>query len=101
MVDVPDGAPPVRQAFSLTTNVSSSVMRPDLMALKTTSTVISLASEAGGIGLSASLENSTVPVSASIMKAWAALVSKSCALAGANESSKRPRPSNPTEGAEK
>ncbi|OWK18275.1 hypothetical protein AJ88_03485 [Mesorhizobium amorphae CCBAU 01583] len=26
MVDVPDGAPPVRQAFSLTTKVSSSVI---------------------------------------------------------------------------
>ena len=52
------------------------------MALNTTSIVISLASEAGGIGLSASLENRIVPVSASIMKACAALVSKSCAAPG-------------------
>src|SRR5438445_6200839 len=97
IVDVPDGAPPLRQAFSLTTNVSSSLRRPDLMALKTTSMVISLAIEAGGIGLSASFENSTVPVSASIMKACVALVSKSCAWAGASES-RRPRRKNPAKG---
>ncbi len=51
MVEPPDIAPPVRQAFSLTWNLSSSVSRPALMALKTTSMVISLASEAGGIEL--------------------------------------------------
>ena len=92
IVDVPDGAPPLRQAFSLTTNVSSSLRRPDLMALKTTSMVISLAIEAGGIGLSASFENSTVPVSASIMKACVALVSKSCALGWSEAKAAEPRP---------
>ena len=83
MVEPPEGAPPVRQAFSLTTNVSVSARCPVLIALKMTSDVISLASDAGGISLSASLENSTVPVSASIMKACCALVSNtsSCAVA--------------------
>ncbi len=75
MVEPPDGAPPVRHAFSLTTNVSASECCPVLTALNMTSDVISLASEAGGISLSASLENSTVPVSASTMKACLALVS--------------------------
>ena len=97
----PEGAPPVRQAFSLTTNVSSSVRRPDLIASNTTSIVISLAREAGGIGLSASLENRIVPVSASIMKACLALVSKSWAAAGVIGSHASAIPRNPASGTEK
>src|SRR5690606_12377234 len=81
MVDVREGAPPVLHACSLTTNVSSSDSRPDLMALNAISIVISLASEAGWISASGLRENRKLPVSASIIKACAAFVSKGCARA--------------------
>src|SRR6185295_18903541 len=78
MVEPPDGAPPFRQAFSLTLNVSSILSLPLLMVSKTTATVINLARLAGGILSSGALANRTVPVSASISSASAALVSNGC-----------------------
>ena len=56
MVEPPDFAPPFVQAFLLTANLSSIDSRPTFSAWNTTSIVISLASEAGGISLSASFE---------------------------------------------
>ncbi len=47
IVEPPDGAPPLRQAFSLTGNSSVSLMRPCLISLKTYSAVISLDRLAG------------------------------------------------------
>ncbi|MNL70828.1 hypothetical protein D3C87_1958850 [compost metagenome] len=76
MVEVRDGAPPVRQAYSDTAYSVSSVMSPRDRASNTSSTVISLARDAGGNGLSGIFDSSTVPVAASIISAWAALVSK-------------------------
>ena len=47
MVEPPDGAPPLRQAFSLTMNSSSGLSLPSLISSNTTSAVISLARLAG------------------------------------------------------
>ena len=47
MVEPWDGAPPLRQAFSLILKVSSSLSRPCLISLNTYSSVISLARLAG------------------------------------------------------
>src|SRR5262249_15241316 len=66
MVDPCDGAPPLRQAFSLTMNSSVSLRRPSLTSLNTYSAVISLARLAGKISLSASRSYSTPPFPASI-----------------------------------
>ena len=65
MLDVWDGAPPRRQASSLTRYSVSSLMRPCLSSLNTTSDVISLAMLEGGVGVSAYFSNNTVPLSAS------------------------------------
>ena len=51
MVEPRDGAPPLRQAFSLMTNSSSSLSLPCSSWSNTTSTVISLARLAGAIEL--------------------------------------------------
>ena len=48
IADVPDGAPPLRQALTLIVNSSVVLMRPDLMARKSTASVISLLMLAGG-----------------------------------------------------
>ena len=66
IVDVPETAPPVRQAFSETSKVSSRASSPFFSDLKTSSMVISLASDAGGMRSSSFFANRTVPVSASI-----------------------------------
>ncbi|CAN0652820.1 protein of unknown function [Nitratireductor aquimarinus] len=60
-----------------------------MMALKTTSIVISLASEAGGIFSSGFLEKRTVPVSASIRKACLARVSNNWANAACDPRNRR------------
>ena len=66
IVEVREGAPPVRQAYSVTGYCVSRVISPAASALKTVAAVISLASEAAGTGSSSARANSTVPVSASI-----------------------------------
>ena len=66
MLDVCDGAPPRRHAFSLVMYSVSSVMWPCLSSLKTISAVISLVMLEGGVGVSAYFSNRTVPVAASI-----------------------------------
>ena len=66
IVEPPDGAPPLRQAFSLIVISSSSLSLPSAIAWNTTSAVISLDMLAGGLSSSAFFSNSTVPVSASI-----------------------------------
>ncbi len=83
MVEPCDGAPPLRQAFSLTVNSSVSLMRPSLSAWNTYSAVISLARLAGKIIASASRSNSTAPFSASIRMACGALMGGS-SLRGAS-----------------
>src|SRR5262245_36427563 len=74
MLDVCDGAPPCRQAYSLTGNSLSRARRPCLIALNTSSAVISLARLDGAISSSAFFSNSTEPLSASIRIARGALV---------------------------
>ena len=66
MVEPPEGAPPLRQAFSVMVISSSSLSLPCAISLNTTSAVISLDMLAGGMSLSAFFSNSTVPLSASI-----------------------------------
>ncbi len=63
MAAVPDGAPPVRQAFSLVWNSSSGLTLPSFMALKSTASVVSLLMLAGGTSSSAACWNRIDPVS--------------------------------------
>ena len=63
IVDEPDAAPPVRQAYSLTMNSSSRLTLPSRMAPKSTSSVISLLMLAGYIVSFSFLPHSTSPVS--------------------------------------
>ena len=62
MVVVPDGAPPFRQAYSVTGKRVVSAISPRFSALKTTSMVISFASEAGGKAWFSLTARRTVPV---------------------------------------
>src|SRR6266481_6909946 len=66
MVDPPDGAPPLRQAFSLTRYSSVNLTSPCLMAWKTNSAVISFIMLEGARNSSAFFSNSTLPLEASI-----------------------------------
>ena len=54
IADVRDGAPPLRQALTLTVNSSSGLSWPDFRLRKMTASVISLLMLAGGIAVSAS-----------------------------------------------
>ena len=83
MLEVRDGAPPVRQALVLTKSSSSSFRRPCLISLNTTSAVISLERLAGATSSSALRSNSTVPLSASIRMAVGAAVLNSPSRRGA------------------
>src|SRR5438105_1233543 len=76
MLDVWEGAPPLRQAFTLTMNSSLSLRRPCLISLKVNSAVISLERLAGATSSSAAFSKSTLPLSASIRMAWGAAVWK-------------------------
>ena len=66
IAEPPDGAPPLRQAFSLMVISSSILSLPCAIVCSTSSTVISLDMLAGGLSLSAFFSNRTVPLSASI-----------------------------------
>src|SRR5246127_4899910 len=66
MVEVPEGAPPLRQAFSLMRYSSVSLTVPSLMAWNTTSAVISFIMLEGARNSSAFFSNSTLPLVASI-----------------------------------
>src|ERR1700744_5986665 len=66
MVDPPAGAPPLRQAYSLTRYSSVSLTSPCVMAWKTTSAVISFIMLDGALNSSAFFSNSTLPLEASI-----------------------------------
>src|SRR6266513_739985 len=76
MVEPPEGAPPLRQAFSLTRYSSVSLTSPCLMAWKTTSAVISFIMLDGALSSSAFFSNSTLPLLASIRIAVGASPSK-------------------------
>ena len=76
IVELPAGAPPVRQANSLTLYSSVSLIVPFLSSLKTTSAVISFCMLDGAISWSAFFSNSTLPLSASIRMADGASISK-------------------------
>src|SRR4051794_25178168 len=76
MVEPPAGAPPLRQAFSLIRYSSVSLILPSLMALKTTSTVISFIMLDGARNSSALFSNSTLPLDASTRIAVGASPSK-------------------------
>src|SRR6476661_31042 len=76
MVEPPAGAPPLRQAFSLMRYSSVSLTLPSLMALKTTSTVISFIMLDGARNSSALFSNSTLPLDASTRIAVGASPSK-------------------------
>src|SRR5207248_7640958 len=76
MVEPPAGAPPLRQAFSLIRYSSVSFTLPSLMALKTTSTVISFIMLDGARNSSAFFSNSTLPLDASTRIAVGASPSK-------------------------
>ena len=76
IVEPPDGAPPLRQAFSLIRYSSVSLTLPFLMALKTTSAVISFIMLEGARSSSAFFSNSTLPLEASIRIAVGASPSK-------------------------
>ena len=76
IVEPPEGAPPLRQAFSLTRYSSVSLTSPFLMALKTTSAVISFIMLEGARSSSAFFSNSTLPLEASIRIAVGASPSK-------------------------
>ena len=54
MAELPDGAPPSRQACSLTLNWSSSLIWPAFSSRNTTASVMSLLMLAGDISVSAS-----------------------------------------------
>src|ERR1700730_3727336 len=66
IVEPPEGAPPLRQAFSLTRYSSVSLTSPCLMARKPTSAVISFIMLEGALNSSAFFSNSTLPLEASI-----------------------------------
>ena len=66
IAEPPDGAPPLRQAFSEMVISSSHLSLPCSMVCRTNSVVISFDMLAGGLSLSAFFSNSTVPLSASI-----------------------------------
>ena len=66
IAEPPEGAPPLRQAFSEMVISSSHFSLPCAMVWRTSSVVISLDMLAGGLSLSALFSNSTVPLSASI-----------------------------------
>src|SRR5215217_8158924 len=66
MVGPPEGAPPLRQAFSLMRYSSVSLTSPFLRALNTTSAVISFIMLEGARSSSAFFSNSTLPLEASI-----------------------------------
>src|SRR4030081_3488370 len=66
MVEPPAGAPPLRHALSLTRYSSVSLTSPCLMALKTTSAVISFIMLDGALNSSAFFSNNTLPLEASI-----------------------------------
>jgi hypothetical protein len=74
MLDVCDGAPPLRHALVLTRNSVAGLSRSCLISLNTTSCVINLDRLAGGMRSSAPFSNSTVPLSASIRIACDAAV---------------------------
>src|SRR5436305_1044442 len=76
MLEVWEGAPPRRQALALTMNSRLRSSRPWRISLNTTSAVISLERLAGATRSSAPFSNSTLPLSASIRMACAALVWK-------------------------
>ena len=76
IVEPPEGAPPLRQAFSLTRYSSVSLTSPFLMALKTTSAVISFIMLEGARNSSAFFSNNTLPLEASIRIAVGASPSK-------------------------
>src|SRR5947209_3430253 len=76
MLDVCEGAPPRRQALTLTLNSPVGLSRPCLSSLNTTSAVISLERLAGGTRSSADFSNSTLPLSASMRMACGAAVWK-------------------------
>ena len=62
MVEPPAGAPPLRQAFSLTWYSSVSLTSPCLMAWNTTSAVISFIMLEGARSSSAFFSNRTLPL---------------------------------------
>src|SRR6202035_99543 len=66
IVEPPAGAPPLRQAFSLTRYSSVNLTSPCLTAWKTTSAVISFIMLEGARNSSAFFSNSTLPLEASI-----------------------------------
>src|ERR1700716_650759 len=66
MVEPPAGAPPLRHAFSLTRYSSVSLTSPCLMALKTSSAVISFIMLDGALNSPAFFSNNTLPLEASI-----------------------------------
>src|SRR4051795_11978403 len=76
IVEPPAGAPPLRQAFSLTRYSSVSLMSPCLIARKTTSAVISFIMLDGARSSSAFFSNNTLPLEASIRIAVGASPSK-------------------------
>src|SRR6476661_7827417 len=76
IVDPPEGAPPLRQAFSLTRYSSVSLTSPCLMAWKTTSAVISFIMLDGAVNSSALFSHNTLPLDASIRIAVGASPSK-------------------------
>ena len=76
IVEPPAGAPPLRQAFSLMRYSSVSLTLPFLMALNTTSAVISFIMLDGARSSSAFFSNSTLPLVASIRIAVGASPSK-------------------------
>src|ERR1700733_797701 len=74
MVEPPAGAPPLRQAFSLTGYSSVSLTSPCRIAWKTTSAVISFIMLDGALNSSAFFSNNTLPLEASIRIAVGALL---------------------------
>src|SRR3954454_18929079 len=76
IVEPPEGAPPFRQAFSLTRYSSVNLTLPCLMAWKTTSAVISFNMLDGARNSSAFFSNNTLPLDASIKIAVGASPSK-------------------------
>src|SRR5438105_7332581 len=76
MVEPPAGAPPLRQAFSLTWYSSVGLISPCLRARKTTSAVMSFIMLDGARNSSAFFSNSTLPLDASTRIAVGASPSK-------------------------
>ena len=75
IVGPPEGAPPRRQAFSLMTYSSDSLISPRASLSNTTTSVIRCCMLDGAVGWSAFFSNSTLPLSASIRMAFGASVS--------------------------